>query len=163
TRDRGAARTPAPRTLTAAEALTYAADRNFEREAVVDERMLLRDALTRSMGDLPVAAITDELDRRIEAGEVLPVTPPPGPAARAFTTPAMIALEHETLAWMRAGQHTQPALASEEVRHAVDRGHLMLNDPQRAAVQQILANEDRVQALDGVAGAGKTTTLRAIQ
>src|SRR5262249_46806196 len=79
------------------------------------------------------------------------------------TTPAMIALEHETLAWMRAGQHTQPALASEEVRHAVDRGHLMLNDPQRAAVQQILANEDRVQALDGVAGAGKTTTLRAIQ
>src|ERR1700760_2025862 len=37
--------------LKAREAVTYARDSNFEREAVTDERTLLRDALRRAMGE----------------------------------------------------------------------------------------------------------------
>src|SRR5487761_57001 len=39
-------------TITVQAAVTFSKDRNFEREAVVDERELLRDALRRSMGEV---------------------------------------------------------------------------------------------------------------
>jgi ATP-dependent exoDNAse (exonuclease V) alpha subunit len=48
-------------------------------------------------------------------------------------------------------------------RHDVERGHPDLSDAQRYVVGQILASRDRVVALEGVAGAGKTTTLTAIR
>ena len=35
------------------ESLTFSRDKNFEREAVVDERTLIRDGLRRGMGILP--------------------------------------------------------------------------------------------------------------
>ena len=38
--------------ITARTAVTFAKERNLEREAVVDERAVLRDALTRSMGEV---------------------------------------------------------------------------------------------------------------
>src|SRR5207253_2063655 len=34
------------------EAVTFARDKNFEREAVVDERLLVRDSLRRGMGEI---------------------------------------------------------------------------------------------------------------
>jgi hypothetical protein len=40
-----AARVASPRSV------TFAKDRNLDRDAVVDERALLRDALTRGMGE----------------------------------------------------------------------------------------------------------------
>jgi hypothetical protein len=36
----------------AQEAVSFARDRGFEREAVTDEREIMRDALRRGMGDL---------------------------------------------------------------------------------------------------------------
>jgi hypothetical protein len=42
--------------ITARAAVTFAKDRNLERTAVVDERVILRDALTLGMGALPFAA-----------------------------------------------------------------------------------------------------------
>jgi len=38
-----------------------------------------------------------------------------------------------------------------------------LSESQRAAVEQILSSRDQVTALEGVAGAGKTTSLVAIR
>ncbi len=34
------------------ESITFSRDKNFEREAVVDERSLVRDALRRGMGEI---------------------------------------------------------------------------------------------------------------
>ena len=47
--------------------MTYSRDRNFERDAVVSERDLLRDALTRSMGDVTFRDIKVEFWHRVEA------------------------------------------------------------------------------------------------
>ena len=58
--------------MTAAAAVTYATDRNFEREAVVDERALLRDALNRSMGERAGRAIKDEVPERVTDRDVHP-------------------------------------------------------------------------------------------
>ena len=144
-------------------AVTYAKERNIERDAVVDERAVLRDALKRSMGEAPVLVIKAEFERRITAGEFIQVEPLPGAAARAFTTPEMIALERETIEVMLAGQHTQPPLVRVETREAIEHDYQRLSTNQRAAVQQVLASHDRITALEGVAGAGKTTALSAVR
>ncbi len=52
-----------PRT-TAQSAVTFSKERNLEREAVVDERELLRDALRRSMGQATLTDVRAEFERR---------------------------------------------------------------------------------------------------
>ena len=47
-------------------------------------------------------------------------------------------------------------------RHAVQQASPHLSEHQRAAVDRVLATRDQIVALDGVAGAGKTTALSAV-
>jgi conjugative relaxase-like TrwC/TraI family protein len=157
-----AVESPIPR-VTAHEAVTFAKARNFEREAVVDERALLRDALRRSMGDVTTSAIRTEFVQRVGTDEFVRVPGPPGLPSRTFTTRDMLELEREMIATMREGRDAFPALVSGVSRHDVERTHSHLSDAQRHVVEQILASRDRVVALEGVAGAGKTTTLTAIR
>jgi conjugative relaxase-like TrwC/TraI family protein len=148
--------------ITAHAAVTFAKDRNLERAAVVDERALLRDALTRGMGALSFAAVRAEFDHRVEAGEFVE-DQRPGAPGRAFTTREMMALERETMHVMQAGQHRGPALASLSTRDAIAHEYAHLSEPQCAAIDQILASHDQILALEGVAGAGKTTALAAVR
>ena len=149
--------------ITAEAAVTFAADRNFEREAVVDERSLLRDALKRSMGELTVRTIKMEIERRAAAGELIEKEQPPGVPSRAFTTPEMMDLESDTIQMMRAGQRTRATLVTGVTRLDMQQATSGLSEPQRTAVQHILASRDQVMALEGVAGAGKTTALAAVR
>ena len=49
-------------------AVTFASERNLEREAVVDERALMRDALKRSMGQATLTEVRSDFEERIERG-----------------------------------------------------------------------------------------------
>ncbi|MEQ1761403.1 MAG: MobF family relaxase, partial [Vicinamibacterales bacterium] len=149
--------------VTAHAAVTYARDRNLEREAVVDERALLRDALKRSMGDVTVDAIKAEFGQRVAAGQLIPVEQRPGVPGRAVTTPEMVRLERDTLQAMRTGQQAHAPLATSLTRQAVQVASPHLSVHQQEAVDRVLANRDRVVALEGVAGAGKTTALAAVR
>ncbi len=144
-------------------AVTFARDRNLERDAVVDERALLRDALLRSLGEARINEIKHEVDRRVERGDFITVEQEPGRAGRAVTTPQMIALEHETMERMRAGQGQHAKLVTEPIREAIAQDYQHLSESQRTAVKDILASRDQVAALDGTAGAGKTTALAAVR
>lgn len=145
-------------------AVTFACDRNLEREAVVEERAILSDALHRSLGDARIEDVRQEVDRRIERGEFIQMQQEPGTPGRSFTTPAMVALERETIDRMRAGQdYYHPELVTERTRAAIAREYAHLNESQRGAVQEILTSRDQVTALDGAAGTGKTTALAAVR
>jgi conjugative relaxase-like TrwC/TraI family protein len=147
----------------ARSAVTFSRDRNLEREAVAEERSLLRDALKRSMGEATFAELKTEFERRIRAGEFVEVERKTGAPDRAFTTAEMIGHERDTINAMRAGQNKYMALASLETRREIEREHTHLTQSQRAAVERILASRDQVTALEGIAGAGKTTSLNAIR
>jgi hypothetical protein len=148
--------------VTAHAAVTFAKERNLERAAVVDERAVWRDALVRGMGELTVDTIKAEFEQRVETGEFIGVGQPSGAPGRAFTTREMIDLERHTIQMMQAGQQAYPPLLVVTSRE-LEREHPQLSDRQRAAVAQILASRDQIQALEGVAGAGKTTTLSAVR
>jgi conjugative relaxase-like TrwC/TraI family protein len=151
----------APR-VSARMAIAYAESRTFEREAVVDERHLLRDALKLSMGEVSLAELRGEVHRRQEAGEFLAVTGSATSPGREFTTREMLDLERETVDIMRSGRGTHlPFSAITEPQ--VHRSYPHLNEDQRAAVVQTLGSQDRFMALEGAAGTGKTTALAAIR
>jgi conjugative relaxase-like TrwC/TraI family protein len=147
----------------ARRALNFARDRNLEREAVVEERAILRDALQRSLGEARIEDLKLEINRRVERGELLPVEHNSGAPARSFTTTAMMELERETIDSMRAGQGCHSELGTESTRKAIAHDYQHLNQSQRTAVHEILASRDQVTALEGRAGTGKTTALAAVR
>src|SRR6266700_3952596 len=143
------------------QAVAYSREKNLERDAVVEERDLLRDALKRSMGDATVAEVKAEFENRVQTGDFIETSNrAPG---RAFTTEEMIHYERDTIQVMRAGQNQHEPIARFETRRAIEQDHSHLSESQRAAVEQILSSRDQVTALEGDAGAGKTTSLVAIR
>ena len=147
----------------ASAAITFSRDRNFEREALVDERDLLRDALRRSMGHATLADVRAEFDRRANASRFIEVERKAGTSSRMFTTQEMIDYERDTIQQMHDGQNRYMAIGDFEARREIEREHPHLSESQRQAVEQILTSRDQVTALEGVAGAGKTTSLATIR
>jgi conjugative relaxase-like TrwC/TraI family protein len=142
-------------------ALTYAQDKNLERNAVTDERELMRDALKRSMGEGSFTEVRERFEKRIESGHLIEVES--RSPARAFTTEKMIQYEHDNVSEMRKGQGQHGVLVNPETWQSVQQRHTHLSASQRAAVEQTLATRDKIVGLEGVAGAGKTTSLSAIR
>jgi conjugative relaxase-like TrwC/TraI family protein len=149
--------------VSAQSAVTISKERNLEREAIVEERELLRDALRRSMGDAAFDEIKVEFEKRVEAGNFIEVGGKTSSPGRAFTTQEMIDCERDTIRAMRQGQNKHVPLVSFSTLREIEKNHSPLSQSQRAAVEQILASRDQVTALEGVAGAGKTTSLAAIR
>ncbi len=149
--------------VSAQSAVTFSKERNLEREAVVEERELLRDALRRSMGDAAFDEIKAEFEKHVEAGNFIEVDGKTSSPGRAFTTQEMIDCERDTIRAMRQGQNKHVPLVSFSTLREIEKNHSPLSHGQRAAVEQILASRDQVTALEGVAGAGKTTSLAAIR
>lgn len=148
----------------AQEAVTYSRDRNIEREAVVDERGLIRDALRRSMGDSTFREVRENLEQRIRSGEFIEVGQErPGAAGRNLTTREMLDFERDNVARMKAGQRSYDPLVSEQHWEEFAGNFDHLSNSQRRAVEEILCSPDQVVGLEGVAGAGKTTSLAAQQ
>jgi conjugative relaxase-like TrwC/TraI family protein len=162
-RRRGNQINPEPNERMVRHALTYSTERNLEREAVADERALLRDALSRSMGQATFAEVKSGLDRKAQVGELTELQEHSNSPSRAFTTKQMQLYERETVQQMREGQHQFPEIAGQRSRDSIEKDYPHLNEGQRQAVTQILSSRDRVMALEGVAGSGKTTSLGAIR
>lgn len=142
-------------------ALTYAQDKNLERHAVTDERDLMRDALRRSMGEAGFGEVRERFEKRIESGSLIEVEVKS--PARAFTTEKMIQYERDNVSEMRKGQGQHGVLVNSETWQSVQQNHTHLSASQRTAVEQTLATQDKIVGLEGVAGAGKTTSLSAIR
>jgi conjugative relaxase-like TrwC/TraI family protein len=147
----------------AQEAVTYAKDRGFEREAVSDERMLMRDALRRGMGDITYPEIRRNFDQRIDGGEFRTVDATKHATGRSFTTPETMAMERSAIASLRLAQDTTAPMMEPGPANALANSRPELNDGQRRAIEEILTSRDRVHGLQGLAGTGKTTTLAAVR
>jgi conjugative relaxase-like TrwC/TraI family protein len=156
-------RSPEAGQLRAQEAVSYARDRNFEREAVRDERELLRDALRRGMGDTTYSQVRANFEARVACGEFQTVPAEKHATGRQFTTQETIRAEHEVLRRMKQGQDQAPEIMPTEQAARLAGSRPQLNAAQRAAIEQVLSSKDQVQGLQGVAGGGKTTTLETIR
>lgn len=150
-------------TTRAKEAVTFARDSIFEREAVADERMILRDALRRGMGETSYREIRAEFDQRTQAGHFRSVQGMKHDSGRSFTTPETIAAERANIRYVLDGRNAvEPMMCAEQARdHAKTRS--FLNDSQRRVIEEVLMSSDRIHGLQGLAGSGKTTTLQTVR
>ncbi|MGA7892125.1 MAG: AAA family ATPase, partial [Candidatus Sulfotelmatobacter sp.] len=147
----------------AQEAVSYAKERNFEREAVVDQRDIMRDALRRGMGDLTFSQVRDNFEHRHTIGEFQTVAAQKHDTGLRLTTPETIAAERATVEHMQRGQNTVTPIMSEERAASHATALEFLNPAQRRAIEEILTSRDQIHGLQGLAGAGKTTTLESIR
>lgn len=145
------------------ESLTFSRDKNFEREAVVDERALIRDGLRRGMGEVTYSQVRANLNARLSAGEFELVVRPSNSPARQFTTAKTIAAEREILRMVGDGRNQVHPVLSRSQAIAVADGNSHLNRAQKSVVEDVLSSRDRVQGIQGYAGTGKTTTLSVIR
>src|SRR5579872_2717352 len=145
------------------ESLTFARDKNFEREAVVDERALIRDGLRRGMGEVMYHQVCANLNERLSAGEFQIVERPGNSPARQFTTARTIAAEHEILRRVGEGRRQVEPVISRSQAIAVSDQHAHLNRAQKGVVEDVLSSQDRIQGVQGYAGTGKTTVLSVIR
>jgi conjugative relaxase-like TrwC/TraI family protein len=156
-------RPAAERTQQAHSALTFARDRSFEREAVMDERAIFVDAMRRSMGETTYPEVRVSFEARVASGEFRAVTNEKHGTSRQFTTADTIRAEREIIKMMQDGQGSAPQLMPVQRAIPLTEARPQLNRAQRSAIEQVLTSRDRILGLQGVAGGGKTTTLASIR
>ncbi|MGC1649604.1 MAG: MobF family relaxase, partial [Candidatus Sulfotelmatobacter sp.] len=109
------------------ESVTFSRDKNFEREAVVDERALIRDGLRRGIGEITHGQVRANLSVRLPSGEFRIVERPQGVPGRQFTPAKTVEAEHEIIRRMREGQnHAVPVLSRPDAIALADQ-HRHLN------------------------------------
>ncbi len=148
------------------QAVTYARNHVFERSAVQDERSILQAAISRSMSQATYEQVRDEFAQRVQRGEFVVVGPAGGRAAPLYTTAEMVRMEQEIIGRMQGGNqrtYNDPMLVSAPLRIAIENRHPELSPAQREVVDDIFVSREKIVGLDGVAGAGKTTTLAVIR
>jgi conjugative relaxase-like TrwC/TraI family protein len=147
----------------AKEAVTFARQSVFEREAVVDERRILRDAMRRGMGETTYKEICSEFEVRHTRGDFQVVDRPKYTSGRRFTTPETIAAERANVEFMLRGRNAvEPILSAEQAQEQA-RTRNFLNEAQQRVIEETLNSTDRVHGLQGRAGTGKTTVLISIR
>jgi len=144
-------------------ALTFARDRSFEREAVMDERALFVDAMRRGMGETTYPEVRANFEARVTSGEFRVVPGEKHDSGRRVTTAETIKAEKEIVEKVMNTQGRAPQLMSVEKAIPLTEARPQLNRAQRSAIEQILTSRDQVQGLQGSAGVGKTTALAGVR
>lgn len=138
------------RALSADQAVDYAVSHSFERESAVTQKNLLKTALIQSYGKASVAEVKSAATRE----EILQKD---WKGQRYVTTRDVLREERDMVNFVRSGKATRDKLGGSG---AVDLGP-DLSAEQRDAALVILNSRDRVTALKGGAGTGKTRMMQA--
>ena len=139
--------TPTQKSLTAEKAIQYSKQHNFERESVIRQRQLLKDALLYGIDEVNADEIHQAATSQAWIRE--------GEGANALiSTPEILKEEQQLMAFARNGRGSVRPLAPD---HVIERD--WLSDEQKQAVKGLLDSTDRVQILAGRAGVGKTTLM----
>ncbi|SEG71602.1 conjugative relaxase domain-containing protein, TrwC/TraI family [Bryocella elongata] len=145
------------------EAVTFARDKGFEREAVVDERALYVDALRRGMGGMTYPEVRASFEARVASGEFRQIENAAHDTGRRFTTAATIKAESEIVQKVHDGQSRAPQIMPIESAVPLADSRSYFNAAQKRVVEDVLTSRDQVQGLQGRAGSGKTSVLSLIR
>jgi len=156
-------RPPNERQQQVREAVTFARDKGFEREAVVDERTLYVDALRRGMGEMTYPEVRASFEARVSSGEFKEIADDGHKSGRRFTTAATIKAESEIVQKVQDGYSRAPQIMAIESAVPLSELRPHFNAAQKRVVEEVLTSRDRIQGLQGRAGSGKTSVLVTIR
>jgi len=139
--------------ITPKKAMDYAVAHCYERASVVTENELLREALRHGVGAVEVEQVRrqlmrDDFIKQENGGQCW------------LTTRHILAEERKLLAFTREGKGVCEPLNSRGYQIQDEKLLRPEGREQREAVQHVLSSRDRVIAVRGGAGTGKTTMLK---
>jgi len=134
--------------ITPLEAIRSAEAHVFERKSVVDDRLLLREALIAGRGQVALAALKRALASRERSGELHRVD-------EEIASRDGLEAEAEFTGWANARRKACKRLGTVPTTKG-------LGADQAAAVRDLLGSSSGVVILQGDAGTGKTTCLRTV-
>ena len=143
------------------EALSFSVAHNTEREAVTDRRALERTALQYAMGIADLDSVRRETGIRESRGDLIALAVSPSFPGVVYTTPEMVALERENLELMRFGKGRAQGITTEQRARSWAAGRSLSSEQAEAAALTLTAT-DWLTAIEGRAGAAKTTTVGAL-
>ena len=147
---------PGPPGLSVREVVWRAVEHLAERASVLRESDLRAIALSHAPGRHELGEIDAAVTGLLADGHLVEANVRSG---RSFVTSDALRSEREIVAGMRNGIGAAEALA-EEARVSERLDGTTLTEGQREAVRTMLLSRDRIVAVQGAAGAGKTTMLR---
>ena len=147
---------PEPPGLSLREVVWRAVEHLAERASVLRESETRAIALSHAPGRHELAEIDAAVTGLVADGHLVEANVRGG---RSFVTGEALRAEREIAARMRDGLGAAEELV-EEARVSQRMGQTNLTEGQREAVRTILLSRDRIVAVQGAAGTGKTTMLR---
>lgn len=135
--------------ITEVQPMKLAMDHVFERKSVVDERVLLREALIFGRAQVDLEKLRKELALKIESKDLIYER---GKIASRIG----LEMEHAFTEWAFFQKNKFGRLGDSSQLDS------SLGEDQKRAAMEILDSRDRVVILKGDAGTGKTTTLKEI-
>lgn len=159
---RGERTSEAERVTITSEAVSSAARKLTERNAVIEEHRVIEQALKYAHGRVLVENVEGELAKQRAERKLIAVSHvrPHAPGHR-YTTPAMIHMEREVIKVVLQGQGKIAAVVenADLSRFEILNG----NERRQAVIRGLLSTKDQVVGLQGGAGTGKTTALGIVR
>jgi len=140
---------PEPERITEMKAMDFAVSHCYERASIVTDKELLRQALRYGVGQVRV----DQVKRQLLRDEFLKENVD---GHQWFTTHQVLAEEKRLIDFVQSGRGKFKAFKSRTYQFQ----NQNFSDEQRNAVLHVLHSTDRVTAIRGGAGTGKTTMMR---
>ena len=134
--------------ITSLDAIRSAEAHVFERKSVVDDRLLLREALIAGRGQVALDALKRALASRERSGELIRV-------GEEIASREGLETENEFTGWASAQRKGHKRLGAVPATKG-------LGKDQTEAVRDVLGSSSGVVILEGDAGTGKTTCLKAV-
>ena len=141
--------TPEAQKISEMKAMDYAVQHCYERASIVTDKELLRNALRYGLGDITVEQTKRQLLRDELIKENLE-------GRQWLTTKEVLAEEKRLVGFVAGGKGKFKPFGSVKYQFQ----NRQLSDEQRNAVRHILQSTDRVTAIRGGAGTGKTTMMK---
>lgn len=151
-----------PDKITGREAVSFAAAHLIEREAVVSKNAMLGAALEHGAGRVSPTEVQKAFDKLAANGDLVKL--PDGN----FTTKRMLGSEMWALEQVTAQKGQSPGILDgaatlERVALAERKQNFSFTEGQKQALVTALTSEDRYVAVQGLAGTGKTTMVKALR
>jgi conjugative relaxase-like TrwC/TraI family protein len=144
-------------TVTATAAMQSAVRHLSERESAFTKSALIGAAAEFGLGKVSVRDVEKALQESVAVGRLLPAT------NNRFTTQAAISREQSFIARINHGKDSMAPITAAVPDTLTTATGKVLSPDQRSAAAHILESGDRFTAIQGRAGAGKTTSMEAVR
>jgi len=141
-----------------------AASVQTENESTFSREDALKTAGQLSLGERRIGELEQAFDRLERSGEIRCLNT----KENAFTTPEMLRLESEMIDKVKAGKGAVKPLATQSevesfIKTFEERNKFSLTPGQKQALQHFATSSDRYMGIQGDAGTGKTTVMKAFR